>query len=71
MTMCTQTLLVVDNSYLTSYLQQPLELGADIVMYSLAKLVGGHSDVTMGALVLNDNVVAERLRVLQSCKLHS
>ncbi len=59
-------LLVVDNTFSTPYLQTPLELGADIVAYSLTKYMAGHSDVVMGALVLNDDAVAERLRFYQN-----
>ncbi len=59
-------LLVVDNTFSTPYLQTPLDLGADMVMYSLTKYMAGHSDVVMGALVLNDDAVAERLRFYQN-----
>jgi cystathionine gamma-lyase len=59
-------LLVVDNTFSTPYLQTPLELGADIVAYSLTKYMAGHSDTVMGALVLNDDAVAERLRFYQN-----
>jgi cystathionine beta-lyase len=59
-------LLVVDNTFATPYLQRPLELGADIVMHSATKYLGGHSDVVMGALVLNDKELAERLYFIQN-----
>lgn len=59
-------LLAVDNTFSTPYLQMPLELGADIVTYSLTKYMGGHSDVVMGALVLNDDKLAERLSFYQN-----
>ncbi len=59
-------LLVVDNTFATPYLQRPLELGADIVMHSATKYLGGHSDVVMGALVLNDTELAERLYYIQN-----
>jgi len=59
-------LLVVDNTFATPYLQRPLELGADIVMHSATKYLGGHSDVVMGALVLNDKELAERLYYIQN-----
>ena len=59
-------LLVVDNTFSTPYLQTPLELGADIVAYSLTKYMAGHSDTVMGALVLNNDEVAERLRFYQN-----
>lgn len=66
--MCIQVYLVVDNTYLTSYLQRPLELGADLVMYSLSKYMNGHSDVIMGALVTSDDALHQRLRHLQECE---
>ncbi|MDX1350770.1 MAG: aminotransferase class I/II-fold pyridoxal phosphate-dependent enzyme, partial [Putridiphycobacter sp.] len=56
-----QCMLVVDNTFATPYLQNPLDLGADIVMHSATKYLGGHSDVIMGALVLNDDQWAEQL----------
>lgn len=58
--------LVVDNTFATPYLQRPLELGADIVMHSATKYLGGHSDVVMGALVLNDKELADRLYFIQN-----
>jgi cystathionine gamma-synthase len=57
--------LVVDNTFATPYLQQPLELGADIVLHSTTKYLGGHSDVIGGFAGTNDDAVAERLRFLQ------
>lgn len=59
-------LLAVDNTFATPYLQQPLDLGADIVMHSATKYLGGHSDVVMGALVVNDDKLAERLYFVQN-----
>jgi len=59
-------LLVVDNTFATPYLQRPLELGADIVMHSATKYLGGHSDVVMGALALNDKDLAEKLYFIQN-----
>jgi len=59
-------LLAVDNTFATPYLQNPLELGADIVMHSVTKYLGGHSDVIMGALVVNDDELAQRLYTLQN-----
>ena len=56
-------LLVVDNTFASPYLQQPLALGADIVVHSTTKYLGGHSDVVGGALVVDDDDLAERLRV--------
>jgi cystathionine beta-lyase len=59
-------LLAVDNTFATPYLQRPLELGADIVMHSATKYLGGHSDVVMGALVVNDDELAEKLYFIQN-----
>ncbi len=59
-------LLGVDNTFATPYLQQPLDLGADIVMHSATKYLGGHSDVVMGALVVRDKDLAERLYFIQN-----
>jgi cystathionine gamma-synthase len=58
-------LVVVDNTFATPYLQQPLELGADVVLHSTTKYLGGHSDVVGGFLATNDDALAERLRFLQ------
>jgi cystathionine gamma-synthase len=58
-------MLAVDNTFATPYLQQPLELGADLVVHSTTKYLGGHSDVIGGAIVTNDDSIAERLRFLQ------
>jgi len=59
-------LLAVDNTFATPYLQRPLELGADIVMHSATKYLGGHSDVVMGALIVNDEKLAEKLYFIQN-----
>lgn len=59
-------LLVVDNTFATPALQQPLSLGADVVVHSTTKYIGGHSDVVGGALVVNDDALAERLAFLQN-----
>ncbi len=59
-------LLAVDNTFATPYLQQPLALGADIVMHSATKYLGGHSDVVMGALVVKDKSLADRLYFIQN-----
>lgn len=59
-------LLAVDNTFETPYLQQPLALGADIVMHSATKYLGGHSDVVMGALIVNDKAVADQLYFIQN-----
>jgi cystathionine gamma-synthase len=58
-------LLVVDNTFATPYLQTPLDLGADIVLHSTTKYLGGHSDVVGGFAGTNDPTVADRLRFLQ------
>jgi len=59
-------LLGVDNTFATPYLQQPLTLGADIVMHSATKYLGGHSDIVMGALVVKDQELADRLYFIQN-----
>jgi len=56
----------VDNTFATPYLQNPLDFGADLVMHSVTKYLGGHSDVVMGALVVNDDELAERLSFIQN-----
>jgi cystathionine beta-lyase/cystathionine gamma-synthase len=58
-------LVVVDNTFATPYLQRPLELGADIVVHSTTKYLGGHSDVVGGFAATNDPTIAERLQFLQ------
>ncbi|QDH79327.1 PLP-dependent transferase [Echinicola soli] len=58
--------LGVDNTFATPYLQNPLELGADLVMHSVTKYLAGHSDVVMGALVVNDDRLAEDLAFIQN-----
>jgi cystathionine gamma-synthase len=59
-------LLVVDNTFASPYLQQPLALGADVVVHSTTKYLGGHSDVVGGALITSDPALGERLRFLQN-----
>ncbi len=59
-------LLVVDNTFATPYLQRPLELGADIVVHSTTKYLGGHSDVVGGAVIVKDKGLAEKLYFLQN-----
>ena len=56
----------VDNTFASPYLQNPLDFGADIVMHSVTKYIGGHSDVVMGALVLNDDQLLEKLAFIQN-----
>src|SRR3954469_2420743 len=58
-------ILAVDNTFATPYLQQPLELGADVVVHSTTKYLGGHSDVIGGFVATNDDALGERLRFLQ------
>ncbi len=61
-------LLAVDNTFASPYLQNPLLLGADIVMHSVTKYLGGHSDVVMGALIMNDDKLYEKLAfICNSC----
>lgn len=61
-------LLCVDNTFASPYLQNPLDLGADIVMHSATKYLGGHSDVIQGCLVMNDDALREQLYFIQkSC----
>ena len=59
-------LLVVDNTFASPYLQNPLDQGADIVVHSATKYLGGHSDVVHGALIMNDSALEERLRFIQN-----
>ena len=59
-------MLVVDNTFATPYLQQPLALGADIVMHSATKYLGGHSDVVMGALIVKDKELSDKLYFIQN-----
>lgn len=61
-----QLTLVVDNTFSTPYLQTPLDLGADIVMHSITKYIGGHSDVVMGGLVCKDDEIAKKLYFIQN-----
>ncbi|MDG2343338.1 MAG: cystathionine gamma-synthase [Flavobacteriales bacterium] len=56
----------VDNTFATPYLQRPLDLGADVVMHSVTKYLGGHSDVVMGALVTADDKIAEEIYRIQN-----
>ena len=57
--------LIVDNTFASPIFQSPLKLGADIVMHSLTKYIGGHSDIIGGSLMLNDDELAEKLRFVQ------
>ncbi|EDM44391.1 Cys/Met metabolism PLP-dependent enzyme superfamily protein [unidentified eubacterium SCB49] len=59
-------LLAVDNTFATPYLQNPLDHGADIVMHSATKYLGGHSDVVMGALIVKDDALAKKLYFIQN-----
>jgi len=58
-------LFAVDNTFATPYLQKPLDLGADIVMHSVTKYIGGHSDLIQGCLVVNDHDLREKLYFIQ------
>ncbi|XP_067679357.1 cystathionine gamma-lyase-like isoform X1 [Haliotis asinina] len=59
-------IVVVDNTFMSSYFQRPLELGADMSMHSLSKYMNGHSDVIMGAAVVSDDELANKMRFLQN-----
>lgn len=59
-------LVIVDNTFMTSYFQRPLELGADIVVYSATKYYAGHSDILAGLVLLNDDALYERLKFCQN-----
>ena len=61
-------IVAVDNTFLTSYFQRPLELGADLVCYSLTKYMNGHTDVVMGGMTMNDKELYEKLKFLQNGK---
>jgi cystathionine beta-lyase len=61
-----KVLLAVDNTFATAYLQQPLDLGADIVMHSATKYLGGHSDLVMGSLVVDNQELADKLYFIQN-----
>lgn len=61
-----QILVGVDNTFATPFLQNPLDLGADLVMHSATKYLGGHSDVVMGAIVVNDDQLADDLAFIQN-----
>lgn len=54
-------LLVIDNTFMSPYLMQPLQCGADVVMHSVTKYIGGHSDVLGGALMFNDDALYDKL----------
>ncbi|MCL4170355.1 UNVERIFIED_CONTAM: hypothetical protein GTU68_003849, partial [Idotea baltica] len=59
-------LTVVDNTFCSPYLQNPLDLGADVVLHSITKYLNGHSDVVMGCLVVKEDELEERLRFFQN-----
>ncbi|MBI1836349.1 MAG: cystathionine gamma-synthase [Flavobacteriia bacterium] len=59
-------MLAVDNTFATPYLQNPLDLGADIVMHSVTKYLGGHSDVVMGALITSDEAISKEMYRIQN-----
>ena len=61
-----QIIVVVDNTFATPYLQNPLDLGADIVIHSVTKYLAGHSDVVMGAVICNSDEIAERIEFYQN-----
>jgi cystathionine beta-lyase len=59
-------IMVVDNTFASPYLQNPIDLGADVVMHSVTKYINGHSDVVMGAVICNDDTIADRVAYLQN-----
>lgn len=59
-------LLVVDGTFMSPYLQHPLDMGADLVVHSVTKYIAGHSDVLMGCVVTNDDELSTRLRTIQN-----
>lgn len=59
-------LSIVDNTFMTPYLQRPIELGADIVIHSATKYLGGHSDLVAGLVVVNDEILAKRIAFIQN-----
>lgn len=61
-------ILIVDNTFVTPYLQRPLDFGADLVLYSLTKYMNGHSDVVMGAITTSNKDLYEKLKFLQNGK---
>jgi len=61
-----KAILVVDNTFCSPYLQKPMDLGADIIMHSVTKFIAGHSDVVMGALLVNDVELHEKLSFIQN-----
>ncbi len=61
-----ETLVVVDNTFATPYLQNPLDMGADIVVHSITKYLGGHSDTVMGCTIVKDDALDEKLGFLQN-----
>lgn len=61
-----KVLTIVDNTFMTPYLQKPIELGADIVVHSATKYLGGHSDLVAGLVVVNSDSLAERLHFIQN-----
>ena len=61
-----EVIFAVDNTFMSPYLQQPLDLGADLTMHSLTKYINGHSDVLMGAIMTNDEKLHEKLKFMQN-----
>ncbi|CAB4035794.1 cystathionine gamma-lyase, partial [Paramuricea clavata] len=59
-------MVVVDNTFMSPYFQNPLKLGADIVIHSVTKYLNGHADVVMGFIGTNDDAIHEKLRFLQN-----
>lgn len=61
-----ELLVIIDNTFMSPYLQRPLELGADIVIHSATKFIGGHSDVIGGLVVVKDEELARRVYFIQN-----
>lgn len=57
---------VVDNTFMTPYIQRPLELGADVIIHSATKYLGGHSDLIAGLVVVNDKKLADKIAFIQN-----
>lgn len=62
----TRIIVVVDNTFMSPYFQQPLNLGADIVMHSVTKYINGHSDAVMGVMVARDQQLYQRMKFMQN-----
>lgn len=61
-------IFILDNTFLTPYLQRPLDFGVDIVLYSITKYMNGHSDVVMGAITTSNEEMYNKIKDIQKCK---